>query len=623
MEIFRLVSLKAGLQSLQKSCDKRLLSPRHKKSAEREVANRFVQKQIAEKLVAEKPSRRDFKIENWPAMSGTVLSTLCSICHTESTKYKCPRCGARTCSVQCVQKHKARADCDGIRNPRAFMPLSQLKTDSGIDHDFNFLTSIERARQRAEKDIVEARQLLSEKELRPRDEDKLFRKVWQGDELRHVPVQPQSYKKNGRPQEALTAIDGFDKHVRRRLRYLDIEAITMPKGMARQRENKTAFNRRTQTINWQVEWLVYSASDLGFPASQDHQQPLRILYKTLEGTPLNTALATTLDWHRGQLDRQSREQQQGLIESDDEADPGADESPQKKRKTHHGSSGGNKKPQPAPSPTQDPATNTWPAAAYTAQYPLTTSWSQTTTAPHTETTLEETLGQWQFYLVKAVAATATSDASSLSKKNKTLIPLRSTESLTSALQGRTVVEFPTVLALPRGLAVPAGHVVGSGERRAPPPSAAATGERAGGRGEGNDHSGGGSNRKRGFEGGQRDRGWDLTRDGDRGRGQGGYGRGGKRARFDARRPHPPRGSVKEAAPQREAEEGEVDSEGDEVMGGADGRSAGKVMDVDEEDEGGSSVTLAEEEEDGEVRDEPVGGRPRGGLVDYGSSDESD
>jgi hypothetical protein len=525
------------------------------------------------------------------------------------------------------------------------MPLSQLKTAAGIDHDFNFLTSIERARQRVEKDVVEARRLLSEKELRPHNEDKLFQKVWYGDELRHVPVQSQPYKKHGRLQEDSTFIDGFDKHVRRRLRYLDIDVLTMPKGMARQRQNRTAFNRRTQTINWQVEWLVYNASQLGFTVPQS-QQPLRILYKSLEGTPLHAALASTLDWHRGQLDRHSREQHD-RIEIDNEADPDETPNPRKRRKTHHNHTSTKKQhPTPLPPATQDPSTSTWPAAAYTTQYPLTTAWSQTTCSPHIETTLEEQLMTWQFFLLHAARPSATAESKKPPANGKFLIPVSPTDTLTTILSGRTVVEFPTIYVLPAGGQLSEGCVVGDIPRRAA--KRAVEGEERGGdaSGEGNRN---GNTRKRGFD----ERWGDNKPAGpghDRGSGQaqgwgrcrGGYaasGKGGKRVKFDGgRAPTRDRpevageeeGEVSEAEEgevMSDMEEGEADVEGDEVT--VEAQVDGGLMDVDgesgslSEEEIASSVTLRGDEEEGEVVEEARGARPTGGLVDYGSSDEDD
>ncbi|KAK4242225.1 hypothetical protein C8A03DRAFT_40494 [Achaetomium macrosporum] len=571
-------------------------------------------------------------------MSGTVLSTLCGICHAQPPKYKCPRCGARTCSVPCIQKHKARADCDGVRNPRAFMPLSQLKTEAGIDHDFNFLTSIERARERAEKDIIEARRLLSEKDLRPPNEDKLYQKIWHGDELRHVPVRPQVHVKHGRPKQGSSFVDsgGFDKHVRRRLRHLNIETVMMPKGMARQRENKTSFNRRTQTINWQVEWLVYGASQLGLPrlqADQQQQQPLRVMYKGLEGTPLNTALATALEWHRGQLDRQAREQQHDPEGSDNnELD---DSPPRKKRKSHHHrhKRSENKPsllPVSSPPPTvQDPTTCTWPAAPYPAQYPLTSAWSQTSiTSPSVPTTLEEQLSStWRFYLLKAGRPMP---------NPKTLIPLAATENLTGVLAGRTVVEFPTVVVMPSSSTVPWGYVIGDpAERRRQPRVEGRPEEEgrvrgyAGGRGDGRDHG-----RKRPFDEGI-----------DRNHHRNADARGGKRVRFENGRPPPAREAVvaEPDSDDDEIEEGEVRSDENEVMAEPDGRVSGEAVELDgesssesesesedESDSGSdSSATIAEdreqqqeEEEEGGIR-ATEGVKVQGGLVDYGSSDDSD
>ncbi|KAL2157757.1 hypothetical protein VTH06DRAFT_5025 [Thermothelomyces fergusii] len=569
-------------------------------------------------------------------MSGTVLSTLCSICRTEPPKYRCPRCGVRTCSLPCVQKHKVRADCDGVRNPRAFMPLKQLKTPAGVDHDYNFLTSIERARERAEKEVLEARRLLSEKELRPKNEDKVFQKVWYGDELRHIPMRSQPYRK----PEGPVFIDGFDKHVRRRLRYLHIDAVTMPKGMARQKENKTAWNRRTQSINWQVEWLVYNTSDLGFTSAQHGQQPLRVLCKTLEGTALHTGLASALDWYRGQLDRQSREQPDPA-ESDNEAD--SDDAPPaaKKRKTRHN----NKNQFPTFYPVQDPLISTWGSAPYSLQYQPTTAWSQTTIHPHAETTLEEQLMAWDFYLVNVVPPqlagikTAMDDAKGQTKKKggKTIIQLSSTECLTTALAGRKVVEFPTVVAVPGGWGPPAGYTVEPDERPDWVREAARRAARAH-RGHVNDAG------MSADTGNTDDAGEALPRSGPakrprrHGAGDAG-GRGGKRFKSS-----PGRAAAlsraefagKQQQQQQQssddedgAEEGEINSDGDEVMDDAAdvNGSAEEADDSDWEDEHGSTTAGREDEGEQPQQQEETRretGRPRGGgLVDYGSSEESE
>ena len=39
--------------------------------------------------------------------------SLCTICHNEVVKYKCPSCSTRSCSVECVKKHKIESNCSG------------------------------------------------------------------------------------------------------------------------------------------------------------------------------------------------------------------------------------------------------------------------------------------------------------------------------------------------------------------------------------------------------------------------------------------------------------------------------------------------------------------------------
>jgi hypothetical protein len=77
-------------------------------------------------------------------MEAALLSDLCSSCHLSPPKYKCPRCSTRTCSLQCSKRHKQRAGCSGKRDQTAYMPKAKIYTAEGIDHDYNFISSIEK-----------------------------------------------------------------------------------------------------------------------------------------------------------------------------------------------------------------------------------------------------------------------------------------------------------------------------------------------------------------------------------------------------------------------------------------------------------------------------------------------
>ncbi|KAM7193375.1 hypothetical protein V8F20_008425, partial [Naviculisporaceae sp. PSN 640] len=385
-------------------------------------------------------------------MPDEVLTNLCSVCHAEPHKYKCPGCGARTCSLPCIKKHKTRTECSGRHNPADYVPIEKLRTPAGIDHDYNFISAIDRAKQRAERDIVEELKLFREDELHPKDEDKAFHKVWKGDQLHHVVG-----------KRHLTTMNSFDKHIRKKLVEQDIEAKGMPKGMVRQKENATTFNRRNGCINWQIEWFVYGAEVLGDRQSQEQQGPTRILYKGLEIRPLYQLLSRSIDWRHGQLDYKARHQQE------ESATVQADGEDQEQDKHHNHS---NCRPGAAKRKrlyelslenNQDHTTGTWPANSLVMQYSLKGQWNQRSiycaaSIPLTEAERAERYIGWHFYLHQT--------GKPVPGGKKALIPLESEETLAKALRGRSVVEFPTIYAFPPGMkGLPEGFVEGSTERR--------------------------------------------------------------------------------------------------------------------------------------------------------------
>jgi hypothetical protein len=115
-----------------------------------------------------------------------------------------------------------------------FIPKSKLATPSGIDHDYNFLHSIETRVERSEKVIVEDLGLVERGELeRARadvDEDE-WRRSHKG---RHAPG---------------------EECIMRVLKLMGIKVIKAPKGMRRNTENTTNWLRKSKSISWQVEWI--------------------------------------------------------------------------------------------------------------------------------------------------------------------------------------------------------------------------------------------------------------------------------------------------------------------------------------------------------------------------------
>lgn len=391
-------------------------------------------------------------------MSDPLLTTLCTICHREPPKYKCPRCGVRTCSLPCTRKHKAWASCSGERDPASFVPRERLVTDAGVDHDYNFISKIERAKERIEKAVVAEKGLLGEAEIRgpkPGQEDRRFEKVWYGDQLVHEPAAKgggRGGRWGGKGGGGLGRDNSlharFDQQVRQRLRRNDIRVLTMPKGLSRQKENKTAWNRRTNTINWQVEWLLFNIDGVGAAGGG----PIRVCHKSLDEKPLYRALADTLEWDQSAAQKRKREREEGGV-GDDEDEPA-----QKKPK------GPTRKQRAvqqveAMMPCQDWPSSMWPLSEYSLQCTVTGRWNQISSDPSVPRTSEEEaaeLAKLRFFLFKP----ATPDDPS-----KGLIPLSSADNLVGVLSGRTIIEFPTLYVTRPDAALPGGLPLASAERR--------------------------------------------------------------------------------------------------------------------------------------------------------------
>lgn len=81
------------------------------------------------------------------------MTALCEICWAVPGKYKCPACERRTCSVECVKKHKEQYECTGKR-PRTepAAPVNAF-TSHIIMRDFGFLEEVDFAIDRAGRDI--------------------------------------------------------------------------------------------------------------------------------------------------------------------------------------------------------------------------------------------------------------------------------------------------------------------------------------------------------------------------------------------------------------------------------------------------------------------------------------
>lgn len=319
------------------------------------------------------------------------LFSLCRICNVHQAKYTCPRCSIQTCSLPCSRRHKLWASCSGIRDPTVFKPKSELATPSGVDHDYNFLHSIEHRIERSEKLIVEERNLVDNEEL------KLARA---GEEDRD-----RKRRKQG-PQHA------GEEPIQKSLQQTRTTVLRAPKGMRRNLENETSWSRNQRSINWQAEWVRGDISN-------------RILSKAMGKNPIGDIYAAILEAERKR--NLSPEEQRMEKKRKNE---GPSQRAARKRKVSSNSFN-------ALLPTlQDPETGAWS---------LTSSYSSFSGSTERNTTISEakpTLPpSCHLYLLRPHTP---------SSYPKVLAPIEPSQSLETVLRHRTVLEFPTIYVLDVG-----------------------------------------------------------------------------------------------------------------------------------------------------------------------------
>ena len=144
----------------------------------------------------------------------------CACCSAPS-KYRCPACDARTCSLACVNKHKAETKCSGIRNAAAYKPI-QAFDDAALAHDYRFL-----------EDAIRA---VDSSKRRKRDIEQQ--------------ASPAPRHNTTTPARQTLAKQARDRGIRLEL---------MPSGMQKQRENTTRYDGRRRQLIWRIE-LRFSAA---------------------------------------------------------------------------------------------------------------------------------------------------------------------------------------------------------------------------------------------------------------------------------------------------------------------------------------------------------------------------
>ncbi|EAW17383.1 zinc finger HIT domain-containing protein [Aspergillus fischeri NRRL 181] len=332
------------------------------------------------------------------ANGDSLLSDLCTICHINPPKYRCPRCSTRTCSLPCSRRHKLWSQCSGVRDPAAYLKRSELATESAFDRDFNFITKIERSLERAGREAEDRGIPLNG--TTAADPAVLGLEH----ELGQDGPDAEAGRKRKRPEQG-----GFVKGEAGFLRGAQtagVRVIRAPKGLSRNKANASKWNPKHKCLSWTVEWITADGKKVTRNCLESCS--LAEAYDRIYPQPKERA---------GEIVRKPRKDEQTLESTGDqeqESEPASSEQQTQSETVEP----------PSAAPTGQSATEPTP------DQPSGSSESKHEIIPHRGVS---------FYLHRPRTAT----------KQPVLIPLSPTMTFTSALRDRSVLEFPTIYALPQ------------------------------------------------------------------------------------------------------------------------------------------------------------------------------
>ncbi|PYH97988.1 hypothetical protein BO71DRAFT_372089 [Aspergillus ellipticus CBS 707.79] len=344
----------------------------------------------------------------------SLLSELCTICHIQPPKYRCPRCSTRTCSLPCTRRHKLWSQCSGIRDPAAYLRRNELATEASFDRDFNFITGIERSIERAGRDAenrgikvggntgyVEDLSVVGLEE-----EDGL---------VTPAPGQQERKRKRGPAgagpgnAEGRAPVPKGEGGFVRRAESVGVKVVRAPKGMSRNKMNGSRWLAKQQGLIWTVEWIT-----------GDGQKKMRNCLET-------SSIADSYD----RTFPLPKEERGGKKQEEDEK---PEQTPQQEQPQEG-----------AESQAQDPASTIEAPVQSTENVPdAQPETSDAEPQPQQEPVapaepLEITSHRNVYFYLHRPRTTT---------KQPVLIPLSPAMSLTSALRDHTVLEFPTIYTLP-------------------------------------------------------------------------------------------------------------------------------------------------------------------------------
>lgn len=171
------------------------------------------------------------EVHNEPVMgeASTSSARQCEVCGETVSKYTCPRCETKICSLECTKTHKIQTSCSGIREKTDYVPMNTYN-DVAMWRDLAFLRDV----GDKVKDWGGALNLPSQEAMNRKER-----------QLAGNRKGKQREDSNGRSAVVHDRLKNLSKRelaLRRTLMQNGIEILFLPKEMERHKANKTSYN---------------------------------------------------------------------------------------------------------------------------------------------------------------------------------------------------------------------------------------------------------------------------------------------------------------------------------------------------------------------------------------------
>ncbi|WAQ87378.1 hypothetical protein PtA15_8A282 [Puccinia triticina] len=225
----------------------------------------------------------------------------CEQCQQTASRYTCPGCGVRTCSLGCSSDHKTATKCSGKRNRVEFVQLNQYSWGR-LMQDYSYLEEIHRhlAHPRLAQDPAAPPSVAASS---------------------IAPLLP-SRNSNARREFLVrkAALEG-------------VRLTLMPDGMSRRKLNMTHYNQKKKCMQWTVELVFRSgepdksgeaqAATRHGPASETHPHASHLVHQICSDTALIELLKRTLKLKKLKMTQERRRHLVALVEPEHDPAPAA------------------------------------------------------------------------------------------------------------------------------------------------------------------------------------------------------------------------------------------------------------------------------------------------------------